>query len=148
MEINFKIANKEDIPLLLDFMELFYAHEGYPLQRDKAEKVLQKLLTNHDLGYAWLINYQEKAVGYIYLTFGFSLEYHGRDAFIDEIFILENYRKLGIGKRAMEFIDEMCPEYGVNALHLEVERVNVNAKKLYEKSNFQDRERFLMVKKF
>lgn len=147
MEITFKIANNGDIPLLLDLMKSFYALEGYPLEHDIAGKVLLKLINDPSLGYVWLINDQEKAVGYVVLTFGFSLEYHGRDAFIDEIFIIENYRNRGIGKKTLVFIDEMCLKNGVNAIHLEVKRKNENARILYKKSDFQDRGRFLMVKK-
>jgi GNAT superfamily N-acetyltransferase len=42
------------------------------------------------------------AVGYIVLTFGYSLEYLGRDAFIDEFYLRESYRGRRWGRRTLE----------------------------------------------
>jgi len=36
------------------------------------------------MGRVWLIQYQGQVIGYVILTLGYSLEYGGRDAFIDE----------------------------------------------------------------
>ena len=43
------------------------------------------------------------AVGYLVLTLGYSLEYGGRDAFIDEVYIRSSYRGRGIGTAALTF---------------------------------------------
>jgi diamine N-acetyltransferase len=148
MEITNKVVDSFDIHLILEFMESFYNLEQCHFEPDIAGKALLKLVNDPSLGYAWLIYYKGKAVGYIVLTFGFSLEYNGRDAFLDEIFITEEYRNRGIGKKAMEFIDEMCLKYGVNAILLKVKKKNVPARKLYKKFNFQESNRCLMGKIF
>lgn len=49
------------------------------------------------MGRVWLIQHQSLAIGYVILTLGFSLEYGGRDAFIDEFYIQANYQGQGIG---------------------------------------------------
>lgn len=84
--------------------------------------------------------------GYIVLTLGFSLEYHGRDALIDEIYVREDYRGRGIGTRGLEFIEGICRELEVKALHLAVERANRNAQAVYRRAGFVEHDRYLMTK--
>lgn len=80
------------------------------------------------------------------LCLGFSLEYKGRDAFVDEIYIRAAFRGQGLGKRALEFPEAECRALGVQALHLEVERANTNAQEVYRKHGFIDQDRYLMTK--
>jgi ribosomal protein S18 acetylase RimI-like enzyme len=80
------------------------------------------------------------------LTLGYSLEYHGRDAIIDELYIIEEYRGQGIGTRAIELAAKESRSLGIKALHLEVERKNTNAQHFYRKIGFEDHDRYLLTK--
>ena len=80
------------------------------------------------------------------LTLGFSLEFHGRDAFVDEIYIRTTHRGKGIGGRALEFVEAACRPLGVRAIHLEVERNNAQAHTMYHKIGFEYQDSYLMTK--
>ena len=67
---------------------------------------LTALLRDASLGLAWLILDGDAAVGYIVLCFGYSLEWLGRDAFVDEFYLREEYRGRGWGRTTMEFVEE------------------------------------------
>lgn len=54
-----------------------------------------QLLNNELMGQIWLIKYQNQAIGYVVLTFGYSLEDGGRDGWIDELYIQANYQGQG-----------------------------------------------------
>ncbi len=107
---------------------------------------LRKFLASPDLGQAWVFYEGESPVGYIVLTFGYSFEYHGRDSFIDELYIEPRFRRKGIGRRAMQFVEERARELGVNAIHLEVDQGNDPAAELYRRAGYDDNARFLMTK--
>ena len=64
------------------------------------------LLRDPGLGRAWLILDGAGAVGYVVLCFGYSLEWLGRDAFVDEFYLREEYRGRGWGRKTMEFLEE------------------------------------------
>ena len=147
MELEFCIANDTDIDTLLTFMRQFYAIDQYPLNEQIARTTLACMIRDASLGRVWLIYNRDKAIGYLVITFGYSLEYHGRDAFIDELFIEASYRHQGIGTKVMEFALEACRELGVHALHLEVERTNIAGQKLYRKFGFEDHDRCLLTKR-
>ena len=67
---------------------------------------------------------------------------------MDELFVLPSHRGRGLGRRALEVIDEACGELGVHALHLEVEKDNFPAAELYRKRGFEDHDRLLMTRRF
>ncbi|MEW6127861.1 MAG: GNAT family N-acetyltransferase [Acidobacteriota bacterium] len=147
MAIDFRSARLTDIEWLLAAMREFYAIDGYPFDEAITRRNLEKFIADETLGKLWLIENDAKPIGYLVLTFSFSFEFRGRDAFLDELFIDAHFRGQGIGKTAMRFLEERCREYGVQALHLEVERENIAAQKLYKQFGFQDHDRYLMTKR-
>lgn len=148
MEIAFKAADASRINLLLEMMCELYAYDHSPFDERAALSALQQILADDSYGRVYLIWSGEMVVGYIVLTLGFSLEYHGRDAFVDEIYVKESHRGQGIGKRSLQFIEGVCRELGVKALHLEVERANARAQAVYRKEGFVAHDRYLMTRRF
>jgi GNAT superfamily N-acetyltransferase len=127
------VAQEPDADLLLTMMHEYYAYDGHRLDRDKACAALLQFLRDPSLGRAWLIADGEEAVGYIVLTYGFSLEFLGRDAFIDEFYIRESHRRQGWGRQVLESVEQFAGSVGIRAIHLEVVRANENALRVYRK---------------
>lgn len=146
METTFTLADASRFASLLEMMRDFYAHERLPFDEDVILSSLRKVVADPSLGRVYLMMVDETVVGYVVLTFGFSLEYHGRDAFVDEIYVKENYRGRGIGKCCLQFVEGVCREVGVKALHLAVDRVNTNAQAVYRRAGFKEQDRYLMTK--
>jgi diamine N-acetyltransferase len=139
-------AGSGDIELLLELMPEFYQYEHLTFDPIDTRQAVSTLLANSSLGQIWLIYHQEDIAGYVVLTFGYSLEFFGRDAFVDELYLREAYRGKGIGLTAIEWLEKVCRQLDIKALHLEVARENIPAQKLYRKTNFYDHDRYLMTK--
>jgi len=133
----FRLALPSDIDLLLDFMREYYEFDGHGYDREKARAALRALLENADLGRAWIIFDDDTPVGYAVLCFGYSLEWLGRDAFVDEFYLREDYRGRGWGRKTMAFLEAAAREVGIRILHLEVVEGNQTARGLYEKLGFK-----------
>lgn len=146
MSVDFQKANVEHCEILLELMREYYALDGLPFDKTAARRVLGQILQNDSFGQVWLIKEEEKTAGYAVLALGFSLEFLGRDAFIDEIYLRSDFREKGFGKQTLRFLEEQCRKLGVRALHLEVERENKAAHAVYQKNGFADHDRFLMTK--
>jgi diamine N-acetyltransferase len=123
----FCLATPADAELLLDFMREYYAFDGHHYDREAADAALLGLLRNPDFGLAWLILDSGTPVGYIVLCFGYSLEYLGRDAFIDEFYLLESHRGRGWGRQTLAFVVEQARqpagEIGISPLTLKRESI-------------------------
>lgn len=136
-----------DIDLLTEFMQQFYAIDQYPFDEQTARQVLKTLIEDPSLGRLWRICLED-AIGYIALTFGYSLEFHGRDATVDELYLTEPYRNQGIGTQTLQFVCEQCRHLGIHALHLEVEHTNEAGLALYRKMGFEPHaQRYLMTRR-
>ena len=146
MKLNFLPASKESIPKILEMMADFYVMEGYPFDFGTTKLNLHKFIADINLGRLWLLILEEEIIGYLVMAFGFSFEYGGKDALIDEFFIIEVYRDKGIGVKTIEFVTHQAKMLGVNTLHLEVERHNERGMSLYVKQGFRDNNRLLMNK--
>jgi diamine N-acetyltransferase len=145
MNPKFLLATTEDIPTILILMEKFYAIDRYPFDKETAERCLREFIGQQNLGRIWILKLEERIIGYFVVTFGYSFEYKGRDAFGDEGFIEEAYRHKGFGKMAADFLLQELKKEKISALHLEVEKHNP-AKRLYSRFGFKDSGRILMTR--
>lgn len=146
MSAIFKAASPADADALLAMMREFYAHERIEFVERDARRALSQILSDASLGRVWLIESGAERAGYLVLTLGFSLEFKGRDAFVDELFLRAEFRGRGIGKSALRVAEDACRELGVRALHLEVDRANATAHELYRRSGFTGHDRHLLTK--
>src|SRR6266498_1720249 len=103
-----RIAGPPDVDDLLVMMREFYAHEQMPFDEAIARRALAAMLVNEAFGRVWLIQTASETVGYAVLTLGYSLEFRGRDAFVDELFVKPSHRGRGIGTETLRFIETYC----------------------------------------
>jgi diamine N-acetyltransferase len=145
--VEIREARARNLPALLRMMRSL-AEQPPALAFDEGEvrTALGKFLGHVELGQAWLLWLSEKPAGYVVLMLGYSFEFRGRDAFIDELYIEPEFRRRGLGRRAMEFVEEKARALNVNALHLEVDRGNDPAVELYRRTGYADHGWHLMTK--
>ena len=143
----FRIAGPHDLETLLPFVREFWVIERIPYVEPAVRGALAGILANPELGRVVVIEVESRPVGYYVLTLGYSLEYLGRDAFVDELYLRPPQRGRGVGSRALEHAAGLCGELGVGALHLEVDHVNPRARALYERVGFAVHERALMTRR-
>jgi ribosomal protein S18 acetylase RimI-like enzyme len=143
----FRSATVADIDAILALMRDYYAQEGYSVVESDARAALAQLIGAPTLGRVWVADAGSALVAYAVVTMGFSLEYGGRDAFVDDIYVVPQYRGQWLGQSALALVDAACREAGVRALHLEVERHKVGAQALYRRFGFVDHDRYLMTKR-
>ncbi len=141
----FKPAGADDIAFLLQLMRGFYEEENYTFN-DTARETISEFLDRPEWGRIWLVELEGQCVGYLALTFGFNFEHGGRSAFIDEFYILKDYRSRGMGRRVMNFAEEHAALEGCRSVHLEVERKNKKAERLYQNRGYRTTNRKLLTK--
>jgi len=125
---------------------------GIDLKDPLAKKLygcITELLNYPKYGSVFLIKHSGAIAGYLILSFGYTLEYGGRDAFIDEFYIKEDFRNKGIGRFTLDYIIKYAKTTGLKALHLEVKEKHSNASRLYRRAGFSKRSsEFMSLKLF
>ncbi|HUP01989.1 MAG TPA: GNAT family N-acetyltransferase [Gemmatimonadota bacterium] len=138
-------ASFADVDQLVALMAEFYAESDYPLNAQRATEAFKVLVADERLGRAWLVEAQGADVGYLVVTLGYSMEYGGVDAFIDDLYVRPAFRRAGLGTAAVREARAFCLARGVRALHLEVDQANSVARSVYRKAGFVSNDRQLLT---
>ena len=112
------------------------------LQRSREENSVRKLLHDKNLGEIWLVRKLDSLIGYIAVCYSYSIEFGGRDAFVDEFYIAAAERGKGIGGRVLKEIAMLLRGRGIVAVHLEVDGQNERARAAYARAGFSSREKY------
>lgn len=146
MAPRFALAGAPQEERVLELMREFYEAERLRFDEAVARRVLGELREVPSLGRVYLVMDGEAVAGYLVLAFGYSLEFHGRDAMVDELYVREPFRGRGLGAACLAWAEEVCRSEGVRALHLEVDHANPRAKRLYHRHGYRDHDRHLLTK--
>jgi len=109
-------------------------------------RAMEELLAHQEHGGTWLIEADGVPAGYVVITVCYSLEFGGRFALLDELFVEEQWRGRGLGCQALAFMEAWCVGQGIGAMRLEVWRQNPRALALYQRVGFQVQDRHFMTK--
>jgi GNAT superfamily N-acetyltransferase len=131
-------ARRDDIPVLLALMCEFYAESGYELDRAVAERAFAAILSDDRLGYVWLIDDENKTVGYIVLTLRFAMEYGGLIGCLDDLFVVPQSRNKGLSTAALIQVRDFCKTGGIRAITVEVGFSNGPAQAVYRRVGLAD----------
>lgn len=146
MSIELKIATFDNLDELLPLVRAYHCFEGINLTDAERKEALRPLLADKPVvGRSWLILSSGSLVGYIAVCFGYSIEFRGRDAFVDEFYLIEPARGKGVGTKVLEQVKSEAARLGILALHLEVELNNDVAKRLYSGAGFELRDGFHLM---
>ncbi|MBT8410989.1 MAG: GNAT family N-acetyltransferase [Octadecabacter sp.] len=139
------LATPADAPKLLPLMAAFHAEYGLDLDDTHRNAAVAPLLEGSPLGAVWLFGLAKAPTGYVIITFGWSVEMGGMEAFVDELYIRPNVRKRGLASEALSTIASSLRDVGVKALHLEVDRTDEPTQRLYTRAHFKLRDRYSLM---
>lgn len=138
-------ALANDLDVLLPLVGAYHRFEAVEMSESARSAAIFTLLAHPEYGVIYLVRAGGEVVGYIVLAFGFSLEFGGRDAFVDEFFIAPVARGKGLGSAVLAALPSLAADLGLHALHLEVAHHNTRAQRLYGKAGFAARSRFMLM---
>jgi ribosomal protein S18 acetylase RimI-like enzyme len=136
-KISYKKVSEKNVESSLELMRSYYKEDGYAFSLVKARSAILKLISSSTLGKMEFILVHGQPVGYYCLSYGYSLQRHGRDAVIDEIYIDERARNKGIGQRTIRHIRIELKKEGFKGIYLFVRKRNVQAQRLYKRIGFK-----------
>ena len=144
-DISLAIAGPSQLGDLLPLVAAYHLFEEISLSADIREKSVEKLLSDGTLGEVWLIKKSDHLIGYVVVCFSYSIEFGGREAFIDEFYIETPERGRRIGTEVLGKLKERMCTHSIAAVHLEVDQRNERAKSLYLQSGFSYRDKYRLM---
>lgn len=96
---------------------------------------------------AYILEYEGRPAGYGLIAKTFSQEAGGYVYWLEELYIIEEYRSKGLGSEFFAYVEEH-KEKGVTRFRLEVEEDNTRARALYERLGYKPLNYQQMVREF
>ena len=135
METTIRAMTAQDKNSVLEMMRVFYASPA--VYSNGSEEIflndIENCIQNSPYLEGYIFENATDIQGYAMAAKSFSTEFGKPCIWIEDLYIKDGYRSLGIGKQFMDFITK---KYTDCIFRLEVEAENRRAIKLYEASGF------------
>ena len=133
---NIRLMTIEDKDAVIAMMRVFYASPA--VLSNGSEEIfindVEACVGDSPYLEGYIIENSEEIQGYIMLSKSFSTEFGKPCIWIEDLYIKDKYRGMGLGSMALKFVEEKYPKA---LLRLEVEEENERAVKTYEKCGFE-----------
>ena len=147
-QVEIRSATRDDAPELVALVEQYWkfeAIEGFDAARIAA--LFERVAAQPTLGHAWIATVDGAPAGYLFAVYVFSLEYQGLTAEIDELYVMPQYRGIGLGARLLSTAEETFRQGGCTVAFLQIGRDNEAARAFYRGHGYADRAGFELVDK-
>ena len=131
-----RLMNRKDKAIVLDMMRVFYASEAV-LSNGSEEIFMSDIAACvNDSPYleGYILEEKGEIQGYAMIAKSFSTEFGKPCIWIEDLYLKEPYRGMGIGSGFLNFIVDKYPGC---LFRLEAERENERAIHVYEKCGFE-----------
>ena len=137
----------QDKEMYLSLTEKFYQSDAvsHNIPLENRLNTWDEIIRSDEYADCYFVIKDGDVAGYMLLAYTFSQEAGGKTAWIEEIYILPEFRSMGLGNELFDFIKaEIEPDCA--RLRLEVEADNIRAKKLYKSLGFKQLEYEQMIR--
>ena len=135
MKSKIRHIEEQDRSQILEMMRVFYASDA--VFTNGSEEIFNSDIDNCISDNPYIEGYVFEGdggiLGYAMLAKSFSTEFGKPCIWIEDIYVKEEYRGLGIGSRFFDFIEEKYPH---SLFRLEVEAENERALSVYRKCGY------------
>jgi GNAT superfamily N-acetyltransferase len=114
-----------------------------PPDEEAKNRLRRDCLTDNPKYQAYLGKIGDKTISYIIYFFTYSSFLALPTLFLEDIFVLEEYRRQGVGKKMFDFLKETAKREGCGRIEFTVLKWNKSAQEFYEKRKSQQLEWFL-----
>lgn len=114
------LAGPDDLDRILSLSGQYREEAGYDYDDDHRRTALEPLLHGSPLGAIWLIGPKRAPLGYVVITFGWSVPLTGMVGWLAEAYIRPSVRRRGIGTEVLHTIAVNLREVDLKALVADV----------------------------
>jgi GNAT superfamily N-acetyltransferase len=144
---NSVVIEKVDEKTFNDFLGLIDKLAEYeklaPPDEEAKKRLRRDCLSDKPKYQAFVGKFGDKYVSYVVFLFTYSSFLALPTLFLEDIFVLEEYRGLGVGKKMFAFLKEIAEREGCGRIEFTVLKWNRSAQEFYERNRAKRLEWFL-----
>lgn len=126
-----------DRPAVLEMMRSFYKSPAvdHSVPESYFNKTFDTILSGSPYAEGWLMEQEGKSAGYALIAKTYSNEAGGLVVWLEELFVTEKFRGLGLGTQLIQFLEGQYRDKAAR-FRLEVTDSNICAQNLYKKLGY------------
>jgi GNAT superfamily N-acetyltransferase len=143
--LSIRPIEQKDKEIFFTLSEEFYNSPAVlsPIKKEYHENTFNELMRSRDYLDCYILEYDGQLAGFGLLNITYCHEAGGKVIWIEELYVRESFRSLGIGRKFFAFVEEKFPAF---RYRLEVEKENDRAVKLYKSLGYDFLEYDQMIK--
>jgi GNAT superfamily N-acetyltransferase len=136
--LTLRFAVPEDVPVILELIKELAEYEKLSDQVvATAEKLTNSLFGDQPAPEVIIAEYLSKPVGFSLFFHNFSTFLGQRGIYIEDIYVKQDYRSMGIGKSILVYLAKLAVERGCGRIEWSVLDWNINALNFYNELGAQ-----------
>ncbi len=130
---------ERDREVFLSLSEQFYSSPAvlHPVPKAFHEETFCELMRSETYALGFMLESEGECAGYALLAKTYSREAGGMVIWLEELFVLPQFRSHGLGREFFSFLEKYTAENGYARIRLEAEEENVRALSLYQRLGFE-----------
>ena len=145
MTTSITLVGPEALDRVLSLVERYHEECGIPSDEVTRKRAVEPLVNGSPMGAIWLIGPQRAPLGYVLVTFGWSIAQGGMEGWVDETYIRPSVRRRGIGTEVLHSVAVALGQGGVKALHMRLDNPDAGLIVFCEKVGFRRRNNTLVL---
>lgn len=155
--MNIRLCNINDrnnwIRLNRAFMAYELSDEGFwnnadAISNEQFGTIFEEALNSPELITMMMIEEEKETIGFANLMTIFSVWAHGKTLILDDLFISDEYRGKGLGRKTMAYIESYAKNNGYKRLQFQSEFSNPGAYEFYTKLGYKSEDMHFYVRYF
>ncbi|WP_298903916.1 GNAT family N-acetyltransferase [uncultured Psychroserpens sp.] len=132
------VKSKDDCNAIAQLANIIWREHYTPIiGRDQVSYMLDKFQSSEAIKQQIEDGYKYYAISYNMVLVGYlAIKKNDHTMFLSKIYISKDFRGLGIGKTALNFIDQEATNHACKTITLTVNRFNTNSINAYEKLGY------------
>jgi ribosomal protein S18 acetylase RimI-like enzyme len=139
------LAKPDDLDRLEGIVILCHQEIGIDVSPAQRRQGLSHVLANSPHAAAYLIGPVRAPVGYVMLSFGWSLQLMGHYCTIDQIYVRSGVRGRGIASEVMTKLTAMLKSTDIKSIQIHASQENASAKRLFKRAHFRSGRTFTLM---
>jgi ribosomal protein S18 acetylase RimI-like enzyme len=130
-------ANSEDKEIVAALLIHQFREHAIETSQERLAWAVDQVLHDEDHGFFLLAKVSDCTLGVANVAFSWTLEHGGKSAWLDELYVMPEYRGRGIGTALLKEAIAEARHSGCAAVDLEVDENHRKAQNLYQREGFR-----------
>ena len=136
--LTFHLPSSDDVEAIVEMMKDYALEIGQVFSDRFARRTVDTLRTVASAGRVWMVRLDSQNIGYLIMTFGFDTQTAEREAFLDNLYLKQEFRGQGNGIKSVDFAKYQGRKFGATIFRMRPRASDQSAQNFCARCGFEE----------